>query len=107
MVSVSLLGFQLVCCFLLSHVFEDSTHLSALSCLQVLLCSGSLQVLEESIRLLFSPSAEFILLFVLFICFSADITFIRLLTGFVFAFSPLSLFSKSFELFVGGLKSQI
>ena len=90
MVSVSLLGFQLVCCFLLSHVFEDSTHLSTLSCLQVILYSGSLQMLEESIRLLFSPSAEFILLFVLFICFSVD-TFIRLRTGFVFAF-------KSFEL---------
>ena len=49
---------------------EDSTHLSVLSCLQILLYSGSLQMLEESVRLLFSPSAEFILLFVLFICFS-------------------------------------
>ena len=107
MVFVSLLGFQLACCSVLSSVFEDSTHLSALSCLQILLYSGSLQMLEESVYLLFSPFAEFIVLVVLFICFSVDITFIRLLTGFVFSFSPLSLFSKSLKQFVGSLKSEI
>ena len=93
--------------FVLTLAFEDSAHLSTLSCLQVLLYSGSLQMLEESVHLLFSPSAEFIVLVVLFICVSVDITFIRLLTGFVFSFSPLSLFSKSFEQFVGSLKSEI
>lgn len=65
---LSLVGFQLTCCFLLSHVSLKSAHFLSISFsfLPILLYSALLQMLDESIHL-FSESAEFVLLIVLFI----------------------------------------